>query len=134
MPEESSPPDPDPVPGVLIEPETAASAEELPAVKPPDDDSTLDGPGRDGRDDPECADDFDPPAPDDGADELEPAEPAEPAVSAKATGIDAIAAPTPNATASAPTRPTLLALLEKPDTACFDSPRPPSYRIWRTQT
>ncbi|MCB1287930.1 MAG: hypothetical protein KDB47_09595, partial [Mycobacterium sp.] len=38
--------------------------------------------------------------------ELEPVEPAEPCVSAKANPGAAIAAPTPNATASAPTRPT----------------------------
>ena len=36
----------------------------------------------------------------------EPLEPAEPVVSAKANGIDATAAPTPRATAKAPTRPT----------------------------
>ena len=42
---------------------------------------------------------------DDEPSELEPAEPSEPVV-AKATGMDAIAAPTPNATANAPTRPT----------------------------
>ena len=35
----------------------------------------------------------------------EPVEPAEPVVSATATGTEAIADPTPNATASAPTRP-----------------------------
>ena len=35
----------------------------------------------------------------------EPVEPAEPVVSATATGTEAIAEPTPNATASAPTRP-----------------------------
>jgi hypothetical protein len=35
----------------------------------------------------------------------EPLEPAEPVVSAKANGIDATAAPTPRATAKAPTRP-----------------------------
>ena len=40
-------------------------------------------------------------------DELDELAPAEPVVSAKATpGTDAIAAPTPRATASAPTRPT----------------------------
>ena len=39
----------------------------------------------------------------------EPAEPAEPVVSANATGTDATAEPTPNATASAPTRPTYAA-------------------------
>jgi hypothetical protein len=36
----------------------------------------------------------------------EPVEPPEPVVSANATGIDATAAPTPKATANAPTRPT----------------------------
>ena len=36
----------------------------------------------------------------------EPVEPAEPVVSATATGTEAIAEPTPNATANAPTRPT----------------------------
>ncbi len=51
---------------------------------------------------------------DDGPDEFElgvfePVEPLEPVVSANATaGIEAIAAPTPKATASAPTRPTWL--------------------------
>jgi len=52
---------------------------------------------------------FDPldPADGDDGDEDEPVEPAEPEVSANAIpGIEAIAAPTPNATASAPTRPT----------------------------
>ena len=38
--------------------------------------------------------------------ELDPAEPADPVVSANATGTDATAEPTPNATANAPTRPT----------------------------
>lgn len=37
---------------------------------------------------------------------FEPAEPADPVVSANAMGIDAIAEPTPSATASAPTKPT----------------------------
>jgi len=55
-------------------------------------------------------------APRDGADDVdadevdaasdEPVEPPEPVVSAKAIGTDATAAPTPNATANAPTRPT----------------------------
>ncbi len=36
----------------------------------------------------------------------EPDEPPEPVVSANATGTDATADPTPNATAKAPTRPT----------------------------
>jgi hypothetical protein len=39
------------------------------------------------------------------SEELAPDEPAEPVSSANATGIAAIAEPTPNATASAPTRP-----------------------------
>jgi len=48
---------------------------------------------------------------DDDADEAddasdEPVEPPEPVVSANATGTDATAAPTPRATANAPTRPT----------------------------
>jgi hypothetical protein len=42
---------------------------------------------------------------DDGA-ESEPVDPAEPVVSARAAGAEAIAEPTPSATASAPTRPT----------------------------
>jgi hypothetical protein len=42
---------------------------------------------------------------DDESADLEPADPAEPEVSANAMGIDAIAEPTPNATARAPTRP-----------------------------
>jgi hypothetical protein len=37
---------------------------------------------------------------------LDPVDPAEPSVSANAAGIEAIPAPTPNANASAPTRPT----------------------------
>jgi len=40
------------------------------------------------------------------SDALEPDEPAEPVVSASAIGIAAVAQPTPNATANAPTRPT----------------------------
>lgn len=47
------------------------------------------------------------------SDELDPVDPADPVVSANATGIATIAAvaePTPNATARAPTRPTNLAL------------------------
>lgn len=43
---------------------------------------------------------------DDASAELDPVEPADPVVSANATGTDATADPTPNATASAPTRPT----------------------------
>jgi hypothetical protein len=37
---------------------------------------------------------------------LDPVDPAEPVVSADANGTDAIAEPTPSATAKAPTRPT----------------------------
>jgi hypothetical protein len=42
----------------------------------------------------------------DDAAESEPVDPAEPVVSARAAGAEAIADPTPSATASAPTRPT----------------------------
>jgi hypothetical protein len=52
----------------------------------------------------EGADDADADEADDASDE--PAEPPEPVVSATATGTDATAEPTPNATANAPTRPT----------------------------
>jgi hypothetical protein len=45
-------------------------------------------------------------APADDASEPDPLDPAEPVVSANATGTDATADPTPNATANAPTRPT----------------------------
>jgi hypothetical protein len=45
-------------------------------------------------------------APEDESAPREPVDPAEPVVSAAANGIDAIADPTPSATASAPTRPT----------------------------
>ena len=45
-------------------------------------------------------------APADGASAFEPVDPPEPVVSAKATGTDGTAKPTPSATASAPTRPT----------------------------
>ena len=41
-----------------------------------------------------------------GESALDPVEPEEPVVSAAATGTDAIAEPTPSATANAPTRPT----------------------------
>jgi hypothetical protein len=47
----------------------------------------------------------DPDDPDD-AEDVSELDPAEPVVSAAATGMDAIAAPTPSATAKAPTRPT----------------------------
>ena len=40
---------------------------------------------------------------------LDPDDPADPVVSANATGTDATAEPTPNATANAPTRPTYAA-------------------------
>lgn len=46
------------------------------------------------------------PADDDERPECEPAESPEPAESAVATGIEAVAAPTPSATANTPTRPT----------------------------
>jgi hypothetical protein len=52
----------------------------------------------------EGADDVDADDADDASEE--PVDPPEPVVSAKATGTDATAAPTPRATANAPTRPT----------------------------
>ncbi len=51
-------------------------------------------------------DDVDAPAVADDASEAEPVDPEDPVVSAKATGTEAIAEPTPSTTASAPTRPT----------------------------
>ena len=45
-------------------------------------------------------------APADDVSEPEPVDPGDPVVSAKATGTEAIAEPTPSTTASAPTRPT----------------------------
>jgi hypothetical protein len=50
--------------------------------------------------------DVDAPAVADDASEAEPVDPEDPVVSAKATGTEAIAEPTPSKTASAPTRPT----------------------------
>ena len=80
------------------------SVEELPefasAADPP---ATAREPPRDrvgGRDD------VDAPAVVDDASEAEPVDPGDPVVSAKATGTEAIAEPTPSTTASAPTRPT----------------------------
>ena len=80
------------------------SVEELPefasAADPP---ATAREPPRDrasGRDD------VDVPAVVDDASEAEPVDPGDPVVSAKATGTEAIAEPTPSTTASAPTRPT----------------------------
>jgi hypothetical protein len=54
----------------------------------------------------DLGEDFDAASDDDASAELDPVEPADPVVSANATGTDATADPTPNATASAPTRPT----------------------------
>jgi hypothetical protein len=92
--------------------DTAPDGEDPPDVEPPDNEppddvpvgepEELDDPVVDGED----PDDEDPAVDEDELDELEPPEPPEPLGSAKATtGTDAIAAPTPNATASAPTRP-----------------------------
>ena len=77
----------------------AASPEESPTESPTED------PARPARPAPrEGAADF---GADDAEDESdEPVEPPEPVVSANATGTDATAAPTPKATANAPTRPT----------------------------
>lgn len=67
-------------------------------------------PAADPRAPPRAAADRDPPRValvlDPESDAAEAVEPAEPVVSAKATGIDATAEPTPRATARAPTRPT----------------------------
>ncbi|MBU3749951.1 MAG: hypothetical protein FGM52_05780 [Mycobacterium sp.] len=43
--------------------------------------------------------------PDEASEALEPVDPPEPVLSAKATGTDTTAEPTPRATAKAPTRP-----------------------------
>jgi hypothetical protein len=51
-------------------------------------------------------DDVDVDAPADDVSEPEPVDPGDPVVSAKATGMEAIAEPTPSTTARAPTRPT----------------------------
>ena len=60
----------------------------------------------------------------------EPVEPAEPVVSANATGTAAIAEPTPNATANAPTRPTYRAY---PDATVADATTAGrANSIWRT--
>jgi hypothetical protein len=85
------------------------TADPPPEDAPPEDDTTDDG-AEDvtGPRAPEC----DPrtgPADDDPVDPADPCrseDPSEPCRSANATGIDATAAPTPNATANAPTRPT----------------------------
>jgi hypothetical protein len=63
----------------------------------------------------------------DESDSEDPVEPPEPRVSAYATGIDAAAAPIPNVTASAPTRPTYRA---KPDAGASGTAR--STAIGRT--
>jgi len=55
---------------------------------------------------PDAGGDVDGPAPADDDESDDPDDPDDPVVSANATGIDATADPTPNATASAPTRPT----------------------------
>lgn len=69
----------------------------------------------------------------------DPVDPAEPAVSANANGTDAIAEPTPNATANAPTRPTYREYPAVPVTArrrysiartCHFEPRRPRPMVW----
>ena len=72
------------------------------------------------------------------SEELAPVDPAEPVVSAKATGIAATADPTPNATASAPTRPTYDAVPVADSLACtarrrysIACTRPLDERRWR---
>ncbi|HZQ33450.1 MAG TPA: hypothetical protein VFB19_17190 [Mycobacterium sp.] len=84
------PPDADDVP------DNPDDAEPPEAVAPPDGEDELDVP----------AGNADEPADEDELDDEEPLAPAEPVVSAKATaGVEATAPPTPNATASAATRP-----------------------------
>jgi hypothetical protein len=51
---------------------------------------------------------------------LDPVEPEEPVVSAAATGTDAIAEPTPRATANAPTRPTYRAYPDATDSRAIE--------------
>jgi hypothetical protein len=63
--------------------------------------------------------------------ELDPDDPPDPVVSANATGTDATAEPTPNATANAPTRPTNGAKLDDPTSVAVTARRP--YSIARTR-
>ena len=94
----------DRVPTVTATP--AAPVERPPRALTTDEDADKDLPLRTTRDGPrdgvlgEVADT------DGESDTAEPVDPAEPDVSAKAIGTDAIAEPTPSATANAPTRPT----------------------------
>ncbi len=92
--------------------------------------TALDGEAPDSGGDAPAPDELDP---DDELDELELVAPAEPrvSVSANATaGMDAIAAPTPKAKASAPTRPTCV---ESPDVAGLISTRV-AYSMGRNRT
>jgi hypothetical protein len=73
---------------------------------------------------PACVADFDGPPAEELLDATDPFEPAEPVESADATaGIDAIAAPTPSATAEAPTQVNTLRL---PGAARFGAAMPPN--------
>jgi hypothetical protein len=90
---------------------------------PPPTDTSTDAPPEDGADG--DADELTPPRapvrdprpepagePSEDPDDEDPVDPSEPCRSAKATGIDTTAAPTPRATANAPTRPTYRAYID----------------------
>jgi hypothetical protein len=128
-PPEADAPDDDEAPDAVEPPEGEVPPDEAvvpddPVVVVVDEPGDVDSPD---------ADAFDVPAeePADEDDPLEPAEPAEPVPSAKATpGVDAIAAPTPKATASAATRPMYRAY---PASSIGRGGSPgPLYRIGRT--
>lgn len=91
----------------LSEPADTPPGPRRPAVEAPAESPTED-PARPARAAPRAgAADFGADDSDESDDESdEPVEPPEPVVSANATGTDATAAPTPKATANAPTRPT----------------------------
>ena len=103
--EEASLPDPA---GTPTDPRRPEPADEPPEEEPPEESPTDEPPRppraapRDGTDALVDVDDES-----EGADE--PVDPADPVVSANATGTTATTEPTPNATASAPTRPTYAA-------------------------
>ena len=104
-----------------------------PAGEPPDESPTAEPP-RPARDGPRDgafvdSDAADPDAVESAA--LDPDDPPDPVVSANATGTDATAEPTPNATANAPTRPTNGAKLDDPTSVAVTARRP--YSIARTR-
>lgn len=88
-------------------PSSHGPASVRPEENPPDEsagDELLRAPTRDFTRPPGRKDGLD--APDDDESAFDPVDPPEPVVSANATGIHTTAQPTPNAMASAPTRPT----------------------------